>query len=306
LPDPMNALRLGSPVKFQDRWLGKLTSLDIDEDWEVLNATVTRRFLLWRSAAKLPFALAAEWSDDFVAFDCTSVQAFRHDMPPVAAPARPVSAATPVSAPGAKFAGALVSRTDRRARELLIAHGIVGQKRRVPVGQVTFEGKTLTPAVQAEKLPPYVDDSTLHRHVRRALAADRLLTPDDRHAMAVDISAGAVILTGNVRNRSAAERAALVARAVEGVVDVRDDLVDDPQLEQAVGAALDRAGLQRVAAVYARSNLGDVTLFGEAHSPAAVDEIIRAVSQLKGVGKVESRLQVQPPAPAGAAPVPAR
>ncbi len=306
MPDSINALRLGSPVKFQDRWLGRLTSLDIDEDWEVLNATVTRRFLLWQSVAKLPFALASEWSDDFVAFDCTSAQAFRHEMPPVAAPARPLSAETPVSAPGAKLAGALVSRTDRRARELLIAHGIVGQKRRVPVDQLAFEDKTLTVAVQAEKLPAYVDDSALRRHVRGALAADRLLTPDDRRAMAVEVSTGAVTLTGNVRSRSAAERAALVARAVEGVVDVRDDLVDDPELEQAVGTALGRAGLQRIAAVYTRSNLGDVTLFGEAHSPAAADEVVHAVSQLKGVRQVESRLRVQPPAPAGAAPVSTR
>jgi len=298
LSDPLNALRLGSPVKFQDRWLGQLTSLDIDEDWEVLNASVTRRFLFWRSTVKLPFAIAAEWSDDFVAFDCTSAQAFRHDRPPVAAPARPVSRETPVSAPGAKLAGALVSRTDRRAKELLIAQGMGARKRRVPVSQVTFEGKTLTLAVQADKLPLYLDDAALQRHVHHTLAADRLLTPDDRRAMLVNVSGGSVTLAGNVRHKAAAERAEQVARGVEGAVAVRNDLVDDPQLEQAVGTALDRAGLQRVAAVYARSSLGDVTLFGEAGSPAAIEEIIRAVSQLKGVREVASRLKVQPPAAA--------
>src|SRR3989304_1251116 len=132
-------LRLGCPVRFRDRWQGRLSAFEIDEDWLVLNVVVSRG--LFRPVeVRLPFALAAPWDDGALSLDftsdqafrpgppalaCTSDRAFRRDLPPVAAPAMPISARTPVSAAGVRLAGALVERESRQGRRLLLAAGLL-------------------------------------------------------------------------------------------------------------------------------------------------------------------------------------
>src|SRR3990170_5409379 len=106
-------LRLGCPVRFRDRWQGRLAAFEIDEDWLVLNVVVSRG--LFRPVeVRLPFAIAAAWDDGALSLDCASGQAFGRELPPVAAPAMPVSARTPVSAAEVRLAGALVERESRR------------------------------------------------------------------------------------------------------------------------------------------------------------------------------------------------
>src|SRR3990170_337886 len=106
-------LRLGCPVRFRDRWQGCLLWFGVDESWLVLNIVVARG-LFRPTEVKLPFSIAAAWDDGSLSLDCTSDQAFGREVPPVAAPAMPLSARTPVSA-GDRLAGALVSRDSRRA-----------------------------------------------------------------------------------------------------------------------------------------------------------------------------------------------
>src|SRR5205807_707774 len=96
-------LLLGCPVRFQDRWSGSLVGMDVDEAWEVLNISV-RRGLLRKRTVKLPLNAATGWSTDYVAFDgITSEAAFAREVPPAAAPARPMSLETPVAMPGARL-----------------------------------------------------------------------------------------------------------------------------------------------------------------------------------------------------------
>src|SRR3972149_10334814 len=96
--------RLGCPVRFRDRWQGRLVAFEIDEGWLVLNVVVSRG-LFRLVEVRLPFAIADLWDDGALSLDCTSDQAFGREVPPLAAPAMPISARTPVSAAGAWLAG---------------------------------------------------------------------------------------------------------------------------------------------------------------------------------------------------------
>ena len=74
------------------------------------------------------------------------------------------------------------------------------------------------------------------------------------------------------------------------VADVRLEVVDDIDLELAIGRAVEQAGPQHRAEVYPRSMLGEVTLFGRAPTVATVEEMKRVVAQVPGVMSVNSRM----------------
>jgi osmotically-inducible protein OsmY len=295
-------LRLGCPVRFRDRWHGRLSAFQVDDDWLVLNVVVSSG-LLRRSEAKLPFSAVRDWGDDFVALDCSSREAFRRELHPVAAPGPLFAATTRVSAAGARLAGALVDRSTRRAGHLLFASGLLGAAMSAaPVSDVAFEGGVLTLAAQTAALPPYRPDSELQQAVRDALAADQHLTDDDRRALVVEVADAAAYLSGNIRTPQAEAHAAAAAAAVPGIAGVRNAIVNDHRLEIDVARALDAAGLYRYGKLYVRSALGVVTLSGFLSSPAALDDVVRVASALPGVRSLDNRVEArQPPAPAAAA-----
>lgn len=284
------ALKFGARVRFQDRWEGTVAAIEVDESWEVINLLVGRGVLRWKSSVKLPFTIALDWSDDYISLDCTSRAAFAREIPPVAAPARPISAQTPVRLPQAMLAGIFVS--DNIANALLINQGS-GVKRQLKIAAETavFEGKTLRMLEQFESLPSYHGDDEIRGAVRRALAGDGQLLADDRKALMIEVSSGEVRLKGNVRTKAAKERATQVSRGVEGVTTVENEIVDDAEIELAIGQTLDRSGLQPSARVFARSSLGVVTLYGYPASDRTAFEVIRAVSKLSGIQRLISRLE---------------
>ncbi|MDO8614457.1 MAG: BON domain-containing protein [Dehalococcoidia bacterium] len=294
--DRISALRLGSKIRFQDRWRGTLAGFEVDEEWAVLNILVQSGALFWRAAVKLPFAIAGEWSDEHVALDCNSFKAFARDLPPVAAPARPVSGQTPIAMAGARLAGLLVSRNDRRATEVLIRHGAAGAIYRIRTAEAKFEGKTLTPAVQVEKMPLYRSDGELQAAAAAALAADHILAGDEKRTIVVQASAGVVTVRGNVRNAPARERIQQIAARIPGIMALHSQVVDDVHLEAALGLALERAGLQRIASVYVRSSLGEVVLFGRAPALAVIEDVVREAGRAPGVRAVTSRMEIAPAA----------
>ncbi|MBI2913088.1 MAG: BON domain-containing protein, partial [Chloroflexi bacterium] len=127
---------------------------------------------------------------------------------------------------------------------------------------------------------------------------------DDRRRLTLDVSDGTVRLGGNVRTPQTKGWAEQAAASVEGAAAVRNEIRDDFGLELEAAQALERAGALRDAMVYARSSLGDVTLFGYAPSAAVVEEIVRRASAVPGARSVTSRLEVRaaaaPAAPAEA------
>ena len=290
-------LRLGCPVRFRDRWQGCLLWFGVDESWLVLNIVVARG-LFRPTEVKLPFSIAAAWDDGSLSLDCTSDQAFGRERPPVAAPAMPLSARTPVSA-GDRLAGALVSRDSRRAARLLLAAGLGGRDiRAVDVGEVSLERGTVQLRVQPNTLPVYRPDPELVRSVRDALAAHPHLTADDRRALDVEVADGVASVSGNVRTPRAAASAYEAAASVPGVVEVRSAVVDDRSLETAVGRALDAAGLYRQGRLYVRAALGEVTVGGYISSGGYARDVVKAAASVPGVRSVADRMEVAPPAAA--------
>lgn len=291
----VTALRLGAPVQFRDRRQGKVAAIEVevDEEWEVLNIVVKRGVLRWSTSVKLPFSASLQWSDDHLAFDCTSRQAFAREIPPIAAPARPLSPESPVSLPGASLAGLLVEPGRRLATDIIIRRG--GVRNRVPVEDISFEGKALHIATHGEDLKLYLTDDELENRAREALAATHVLTAEERRTVTVEISGGVVTVRGNVFTKNTKKALERVMSGLAGAVAIRIEVVDDLELELAIGQAMERAGFHRSAAVYARSSLGDVTLYGEAPSPRIADDIVRAVSRLPSVRSVRMLLQAAQP-----------
>lgn len=300
MENDLAALRLGSPLRFRDRWEGRLYAFEVDEGWEVINLLI-RRGLLWGSSVRLPFAAACGWSEDHIAFDCASEEAFGRQLAPVAAPGRILSGKTALTTAGAHLVGALVERATRRASHLLVRRGVAGREHRAAVEQLSFEDGSLRLAGHLENLSTYRSDDDLRLLVRDALARQPYLTADDRRALAVEVSAGVVRLAGNVRTRQAREWAERAAASVDGAVALRNEIVDDIHLEVAVAQALERAGLVGSAAVYVRSFLGELTLSGYAPSTGTIEEIVRTTARVPGVRSVTNRLELQAPTPPPAA-----
>ncbi|HEU4760494.1 MAG TPA: BON domain-containing protein [Dehalococcoidia bacterium] len=287
-------LRLGSRVRFRDRWEGRLSGLEVDDEWIVLNVLVRRGVLRSRSV-KLPFSAATEWSAEAVSFDCTAGQAFRREVPPVAAAARPLSARTAVSGTRARLVGALVERKERRLTHLLFRLAIPPfGERWASLDEVALDGGRLELTVQPRALRLYRSDEELQGLVREALAEHPYLTPDDRRSLTVEVADGRVRLGGNIRSPQAKKRAAEAAATVAGVVGVDNEIVDDGVLELAVARALLEAEPLLGAAVYVRSSLGAVTLSGYAPSAEALEEVVRLASRVWGVREVHNRLEVRP------------
>lgn len=289
-------LRLGARVCFSDRWQGRVTSLDIAEDWEVLNLTVASGMLFFANSVKLPFTEALRWSEDALYLSANSFKAFAREVHPVAAPSRPISTDTPTAHAGTKLAGLVISPQSRKATEVLISRG-VGRAFRVPVSQVVFDGKTLTLGFQTDNLAEFRSDDEILRAVKDAISGDSHLTPDDKSRLDFRVENGIAYADGNLRVRPTRNHVEEVLSRVPGVLAFKDEIIDDITLETNIGLALDRAGIARQSGVYARSNLGEVVLYGHAPSPRVVDDIVREVVKTPGVRHVTTKLETPEPEP---------
>jgi len=290
----ISALRLGSRARFQDRWSGRISAIEVTEGWEAVNVVVENGFLFWRSSVRLPLSAVSDWTDDSVTFTCTSRQAFGHEVPPVAVPSRPIASDTPVAPSDVKIAGALIDQGDRQVQEIILSRrtGHV----RIPVSDVVFEGRTLSLSAQPETLPRYRPDDEISRSIHRAIRNDAGLTADEKRGLHFAVEGGVVTMSGNARVENARGRAIEIVGAITGVTMVNDASHDDLSLETAVGLALDGAGVGRHSEIYARSSLGQLQLYGYVPSPAARDDAVRVAAAVAGVRDVTSRLEVQPAA----------
>jgi osmotically-inducible protein OsmY len=299
LADKNASLRLGSRVCFEDRWQGRVSGLEVDEDWNVFNISVTSGFLFASSSIRLPFTSVSSWSDDSVRIAANSFKAFGRQIPPVAAPARPLTSGTPVSSPGAKFAGLVIREHDRRAVEVILSRG-VGGLYRVPLEDVSFTGKTMTIAVQPEQLVRYYPDAAISEELHRLIAEDPALTTDDKRHIQADVENGVVTVSGNVRVRQTHDYMDARAVSAPGVVSVRNELHVDFEIETAIGFALNAAGASPLGKAYVRSNLGEVQIDGTVPTERAAEDVVRIVARVPGVHSVINRLQVRSAAAAGA------
>lgn len=284
-------LRLGARICFQDRWQGRLSAFDLTEEWEVVNIVVSTGLLFGQSSVKLPFSTVKRFDSTGVYLDVVSFTAFAREVPPVAIPARPVSAKTPIGHPGAKVAGVLVRTSDHRASDVLIDSR--GNIRRAPRELVTFDGPTLSLQQQLDTLPVYYDDDEIFERIQDEIRNDPVLPVDDKSTLVISVDRGNITIAGNVRARTTRDLGQAVVQRVPGVVSIRNQIADDLALETTIGLALARAGYTRTSEVTARSNLGRVTLWGYAPSLRAIDDIVREVARVPGVRRVESHVELR-------------
>jgi osmotically-inducible protein OsmY len=288
----ISELRLGCRVRFQDRWAGQVDAVEVDESWEVLNVVVRHGFPR-TSTVRLPLNAATGWSGDYLAFDeITSVAAFGRELPPIAAPSRPISRQTPMATGNLRLAALMVDNATRRVRAVLARHGgtLIG----VPAEGVTFEGKVMHLGVQPDAFVTHFNEDELRERVREGLAADRELTPGESHYVEVEVVDGNPRLTGNVRTKQSRESVHRCASAALGMAVNVEGLFDDMQLETEIGLAMERAGLTRGTEVYIRCTLGAAVLFGYAPSQAVADQAVLTASRVPGVREVASQIEIGP------------
>lgn len=284
------ALRLGSPVCFDDRWKGKVTALDVTEQWTVQNVAVSAGSFFSQQTVKLPITAVKSIIGDALRFNGTSVQAFAREIPPIASPARPVSVETPISNQNMRFAGFVVdTEAHYSVEEVLVSRGQTTY--RVALDHVQFEGKTLMFTSTPDDLPQYYFDGDVLDQIKRNITEDRTLTGYEKMRIEPSVDGGVVGLSGNIFVATTRPHLQALVGQVPGVVSIRDEVADDFEIETAIGLALQREGLahQRV---WARASLGDVIVGGSASSQRNAEDISRAAAKVRGVRKVSNRLTV--------------
>jgi len=282
-------IELGDNVRFQDRWQGYISGFDVSDEMELLNVVVTSGILFFKQSVRLPATALKDWSNDWVDIDANSFAAFGREVPPVAVPSKPISGDSPVSHPGARLSGILVKQQGRLITEVLISRG--GKRYRIAASDVRVEGNTITLGRHFEALPVYHGDSQLEGKLHDAIADDDYLTTDDKRSVSVYVDGGVAVIGGNVRVGETRDHVRAIIEGTPGLLGVRDESVDDISLEQAIGMALNKSGLQRRADVFARSNLGHVTLYGTSRSDELTGDVTREIARIHGVREVTSRLE---------------
>lgn len=145
-----------------------------------------------------------------------------------------------------------------------------------------------------------IDDARIHTELTARLAAD-----DDTSPASIDINVneGVVHLTGAVETSTEREEAARIARSIEGVREVVNDI--SVGSEQTLGEKVDDASVTaRVKAKIAASSQlnpfniqvntvdGVVSLTGRVHTAAERDEAERLARETEGVRRVRNLLEV--------------
>lgn len=283
-------LILGSRVVFSDGANAQLSAVEVDESWEILNLVVSKGLFRWKQRVRLPFTAASDWSESAIDLTCTRSEAFSREIPPVAAPSRPISNETPMALAGSNISGALVNTQTRRASSLIVQFR--GKQLKVPTSDLTFEGKTLRINVQPEALEEHRTDEAIAADAWQLLRNDRVIMPDELGGLEVSSAGGVLNLAGNVRRKSTKERAEALVSGVAGITELRSRLKDDLQLELDIAAQLNGASIQRVAAIYPRSSLGDVILFGRAPTAEVTEDATKLAAGVDGVLRVTSRVEI--------------
>jgi osmotically-inducible protein OsmY len=139
--------------------------------------------------------------------------------------------------------------------------------------------------------PPLRADEDVQQDVVHALSARTL--PFRVAAIRVAVRDGVVELTGHAPSARDTRHAAARARAVPGVLGVRDHAVDDEALVTAVAQALTQDAVTRKACLRVASRLGEVELNGELPTEAAKQQATALALAVGGVTRVHNGATVR-------------
>lgn len=154
----------------------------------------------------------------------------------------------------------------------------------------------------------FVDDQTITARVKAALIEDE---STKARQIDVNVNRGIVELAGNVDSQAAKGRAAQLAQGIEGVRDVRNNLlvvasgsrsagtvIDDAAVTARVKAALTANDVTKARQINVETRGGVVQLHGFVDSAREANEAVREASAVPGVNEVRNDLEVKESAPA--------
>lgn len=188
-------------------------------------------------------------------------------------------------------------RESKVVTALVVAGGRGGNSLRlVPMERVQQAGPNrIVTAVRAAEwatLQPYASDRTIRQAVLDQLAGDPVLTPF-LPSLGVEVRDQHVRLRGYVSERAQAERAAQLAAAAPGVLQVDQQIVSDDDLARAVSQAIGQEPATAAARVHVRSRFGRVEIGGSAPDPQTVRAIEDVAIRVPGVQAVHNLTMVQ-------------
>jgi osmotically-inducible protein OsmY len=135
---------------------------------------------------------------------------------------------------------------------------------------------------------------TLKQSIEDALQAYSPLRTS-RSEFSVRVDDGRVTLSGYVPSSSIKRMAAFVAGSVDGVDEVVNDLLADPDLERSVAVALAADERTRPLTVRVRAEIGNAQLQGFVPDQAALQAALDVARKVKGPRQVVNALKVRPP-----------
>lgn len=146
---------------------------------------------------------------------------------------------------------------------------------------------------QLEQLPEYRPDEEIAEDVRQVLyEAPVFHDGADFYAMQVRVQDGVVTLRGNVRNSARRIDAELLARRIRGVLEVRNELISDDELEIEVERALRRDDRIVIQDAHIQAVLGLVALRGRVATAQQRDLAAQIARHVPGVQAVNNLLEI--------------
>jgi osmotically-inducible protein OsmY len=140
---------------------------------------------------------------------------------------------------------------------------------------------------------------TLKQSIEDALQAYSPLRTS-RSEISVRVDDGRVTLSGYVPSSSIKRMAAFLAGSVDGVDEVVNDLLADPDLERSVAVALAADERTRPLTVRVRAEIGNAQLQGFIPDQAALQAALDVARKVKGPKQIISALKVGQPLPLAA------
>lgn len=138
-------------------------------------------------------------------------------------------------------------------------------------------------------------DSELAEEIRTALtAAPSFQQPDALAAMEVVVEGCVAYLRGNTRSMLQVLDADLLAAQVRGVVEVRNELISDDEIEQAVERDLRQAPSLPITDLWVKSRLGVVRVGGRVRCAEQCAHALLLARQVAGVRSVVNEVTVEP------------
>lgn len=149
------------------------------------------------------------------------------------------------------------------------------------------------PIIRAENAGEVAHEARVQERVRRKLWEHEPLR-ESGALVQLEYHQGTVRLTGRVRTRTLREMATYLAKSVDGVGEVRNELLSDPDVVLAVADALAADPVTRPHVIRVEARLGHVKLLGVVPSAEIERRALSVAATVPVASGAVSELEVDP------------